>query len=87
MNDISVLETVIENVPVGVMITDHEGVILTINQRHEEISGISRQELIGQNIRSMTGKGFLKESVTEKVLQTGKPFIYGTTSLGQNLSI
>ncbi len=43
--------TLFENAPVGIMVEDENGNILTINKEYEKITGFKREELIGQNVK------------------------------------
>lgn len=78
--DIELLNKIIENAPVGILITDGDGKILLVNKRNAFLSGIDRKELIGKNIADMTGKGLLNESASIKVIKSKKPIIFEQTS-------
>lgn len=59
----------------GMLITDGEGCILYINKAFEQITLLSKKELIGKNMTDLVDKGiFLNESVVMKTLQLGESY-------------
>jgi PAS domain S-box-containing protein len=63
------LEAVIESSNDGLYITDGSGKTLRVNQAYEQITGLSRQDLIGQNVEALVARGFFDYSVTSEVLK------------------
>jgi len=63
------LEAVIESSNDGLYITDGSGKTLRVNQAYEQITGLSRKDLIGQNVEALVARGFFDYSVTSEVLK------------------
>ncbi len=63
------LDAIINSSYDGIWITDHEGTTLRVNDAIERITGLSREECIGRNMRDMELDGTVDESVTMKVLK------------------
>ena len=57
---------------VGVYITDGEGNTLLVNDESCRTGGLSREEVIGKNMRELEESGFVKESITLKTLANRK---------------
>ena len=49
---------VFEAVPNGMMVTDHEGVIVFVNSQIEQMFGYSRDELIGRSVETLIPERF-----------------------------
>lgn len=67
------LETIIENSYDVIYITDREGKTLRTNTAIERITGIPKEYYAGKNVNNLVERGILKESVTSKVVEKGKP--------------
>jgi PAS domain S-box-containing protein len=67
------LDTIIESSYDVIYITDGEGMTLQTNSAIERISGIPKDYFIGKNVRELIDRGILRESVTLKVVEQGKP--------------
>lgn len=63
------LDTIIENSKDSIFVTDGTGTIVKINKAYEELSGQTRENLLGTNIRDMEGK-IISEAGTTRVLKT-----------------
>jgi PAS domain S-box-containing protein len=57
---------------VGVYITDGEGMTLMVNDESCKTGGLTREEVRGRNMVDLEREGYVKESVTLKVLDSGK---------------
>ena len=57
---------------VGVYITDGEGNTLLVNDESCRTGGLSREEVMGKNMRELEESGFVKESITLKTLANRK---------------
>jgi len=49
INDPDTFKLIVENTPMHIVVTDRNGAILYVNKATEEITGYSRDELIGKN--------------------------------------
>ncbi|WP_053956148.1 sigma 54-interacting transcriptional regulator [Inediibacterium massiliense] len=66
------LDAVIESSYDGIYITDGDANTLKINKSYERITGVKREEMLGNNMLNLEKKGYISESATLKVLHTGK---------------
>jgi PAS domain S-box-containing protein len=57
---------------VGVYITDGEGNTVMVNDESCKTGGLTREDVHGRNMRDLEREGFVKESITLKVLASGK---------------
>ena len=65
-------ETIISASSDGIWVCDGKGVIVTINAASEALNGIRAKEVIGRNITQLMGSGIFDQSVTSKVLASGR---------------
>ncbi|MFQ6135720.1 MAG: ATP-binding protein [Candidatus Hydrothermarchaeales archaeon] len=68
------LEDIFKNVPIGILTLDREGIVTTVNQGYEDITGFSSEKLVGKNFFEsfpQLVRGGYKE-VFERVLSTGE---------------
>ena len=65
-------EAIIESSSDGIYITDGQANTLLINSAYEQMTGITRKDVLGRNMQDLVKKGFFNESVTLKVLETKK---------------
>lgn len=56
----------------GICITDIDGTILLLNYRYSELSGINREEMLGQTVGSLVQQGLLDVVLNPEVIETGK---------------
>ena len=87
------LETVLESSYDGIYITDGEAITIMVNRSYEAISGLHRQELLGQSMRDLVKKQTISQSGTiaalerrepvtlEQVFKTGKRAIITSTPI------
>ncbi|MBN2225968.1 MAG: PAS domain-containing protein [candidate division Zixibacteria bacterium] len=81
LRDQTVFNRIMETSPVGIVVLDRDGVILTANERAEEILGLSRSEIAGRQyddfqwvITDFDGNLFPSERLPFSVAKnTGKP--------------
>ena len=66
------IEAIIESSYDGIYVTDGQANTIMINSAYEIMTGIKRYEVIGRNMRDLVREGFMDQSVTLKVLETGK---------------
>ncbi|MGK5509105.1 sigma-54 interaction domain-containing protein [Brevibacillus formosus] len=57
----------------GIFIADAQGTTLWLNNASENLCGLPKAELIGQNVSDLEEMGIFSPSVTRLVLETGKP--------------
>ncbi|MFW6343850.1 MAG: sigma-54 interaction domain-containing protein, partial [Sediminispirochaetaceae bacterium] len=57
----------------GIYITDGEGYTLRLNKACERIEGVKGEELVGRHMADLVKEGIYSESVSLKVIETGKP--------------
>jgi len=66
------IEAIIESSYDGIYVTDGQANTIMVNSAYEIMTGIKRHEVIGRNMRDLVREGFFNQSVTLKVLETGK---------------
>ncbi len=66
------LETIISASSDGIWVCDGKGVIVSINAASETLNGIRAREVIGRNIRQLLDRSIFDQSVTAKVLASGR---------------
>ncbi|MBS4192366.1 sigma 54-interacting transcriptional regulator [Bacillus sp. FJAT-49705] len=66
------LDAIIDNSYDAIYITDREGTALRTNSAIERITGIPNHYYIGKNVQYLIARGFLKESITLKVVEQKK---------------
>lgn len=57
----------------GVCVTDTQGVVLFVNAKHEELTGVPHNSMMGRNVLEFLGKGVFDVVLNPEVLRTGKP--------------
>jgi PAS domain S-box-containing protein len=67
------IDAIIESFYDGIFIADAEGFCIKVNKAYERITGLSRTELIGKNLRWLVSNGYYSESTTLIVKETKKP--------------
>lgn len=66
------LEMIINGVHEGIYVTDGRGFTLRINKSYSELTGISKNEVIGKHVSELVGSGYFDISSTLKVLKYKK---------------
>ncbi len=66
------LKTIIAASSDGIWVCDGEGVIVTINAASESLNGIQAKDVVGRNITQLLDNSIFDESVTTKVLASGR---------------
>ena len=67
------LEAIFESSYDGIYVTDGNAKTLRVNKSYERITGLSRKNLIGKNMKSLVANNTFDNSVTLEVLQQNKP--------------
>ena len=57
----------------GVYITDREGTTLHVNSMYEKLTGLTPEELLGQNVRVLREKGIFDIVLNPTIVKTQKP--------------
>lgn len=70
--DFSMLDLVLGNFQDGIYITDHKANTVYLNHSYEQITGLSRAEMLGKNMRALVAGGIISASGTLAVLETGE---------------
>lgn len=80
------LEIIFEQSSDGIFITDGEGIILNVNPADEKKCMMSREEMIGKDIRELVANRVFYPSTALKVIETGRTCtITQTTKNGQTV--
>ena len=66
------LEAIISASSDGIWVCDGKGVIVTINAASESLNGIQAKDVIGRNITQLLDNSIFDQSVTTKVLASGR---------------
>lgn len=56
----------------GLMITDHNGVILKMNRAAERLNAVRAKDLVGRDVMSLVKEGRINRSATQEVLESGR---------------
>ena len=56
----------------GICITDADGIVLHVNSRHEELTGIPRDHMLGQSVREFVQHGVMDVVLNPEVFKTGE---------------
>ena len=67
------VENILNAIEDGVYITDKEGTTLYVNETYEKLTGLKSEDLLGQNVRVLQGKGVFDEVVNPMVVETRTP--------------
>lgn len=77
------LETILEFVSDGVYIVDHSGITLFVNKAYEQLSGFSRNDLLGRYMGDLIEEGYINQSVSLLVLREKGPVSIMQTLRGE----
>jgi PAS domain S-box-containing protein len=68
--DLELYRTIVENFHDGILVVDHKGHIILVNQAMMKLGGLPREAYTGQNMQSIVERGiFQKPSVTLRALK------------------
>ena len=73
LTDSALAEAVLDGSHDGIFITDGQANAILINKSYETISGLSRADMLGRNLRDLVAEGIISGSGTLKVLSTKQP--------------
>jgi PAS domain S-box-containing protein len=71
-SDIEKLRTIIHFSSDGLFVVDHNGIVLEVNKAYEEMTGISKEEVLGENISDLVLNEFFDRSAASMALQSKK---------------
>lgn len=57
----------------GICISDKDGIVVHLNRRHAEITGIPREEMLGHSVMEFVQRGRLDVVLNPEVVRTGQP--------------
>ncbi len=68
------LDAILDSIEDGVFITDRDGYALKANAAYEQLTGMTKAELIGQNVEDLKKAGLFNIApITPEIVATGKP--------------
>lgn len=73
------LETIFESSHDGLVVADERGVFIRLNSSYARITGIPKEEILGETAQSIVKKGFVSDSATLHVLRTRQPYTSSQT--------
>ena len=56
----------------AICVTDREGIVTLVNKRHAELTGISREKMIGSRIQDMVQNGIFDVVLNPRIVETGQ---------------
>jgi PAS domain S-box-containing protein len=82
------LNAIFEHSYDGIYVTDAKGKTLRVNKAYQRITGLSLEQLIGENIKDIVNQGLISESITFKILKERKALtIKQTISTGKEILV
>lgn len=86
------LETIIEFSTDGLYVVDSDGMTIFVNQAYEKMTGYSRDEFLGQNVATLTAKGYFNKSISKLVFEQKKKLsmiqkIGNTKKIGEKIEV
>ncbi|HBQ24920.1 MAG TPA: transcriptional regulator [Syntrophomonas sp.] len=73
VNDSNVLNAILEASSDGVLISDNKGNITYVNSAYEQITGLKKEQMIGQNLQKLLDEKLFNIAASLIVLEDGKP--------------
>lgn len=67
------LEKILDVFPDGIWLSDAKSTCLFVNKKYEELSGFSREWIVGRKATNIVEEGFFDVAVNPEVIATGKP--------------
>jgi PAS domain S-box-containing protein len=71
----------------GIYVADANGNGVLVNEAYTRITGVQEEELVGRNLRDLEQEGIISESVSLKVLESGKPMTIVQTVKGKEVLV
>lgn len=66
------VQELIDCIRVGIFIADGDGTVIMLNNESEKTGGLSREELVGKNIRELIDIGYVRDSTILKAMESRK---------------
>lgn len=73
------LEAIFESSHDGLVVANEKGVFIRINSSYARITGVPKEEILGETCWSIVEKGLVSASATMFVLQSGQPHTFSQT--------
>ncbi|MCH5277371.1 MAG: sigma 54-interacting transcriptional regulator [Desulfovibrionaceae bacterium] len=67
------LEKILDAFPDGLWLSDAHSTCLFVNKKYEELSGVSREWMVGRKATDIVREGFFDVAVNPEVIATGQP--------------
>jgi len=68
------LDAILDSIEDGVLITDREGYALKVNAAYEQLTGMTKPELVGKNVEELKKAGLFNIApITPEIVATGRP--------------
>lgn len=67
------LEKILDAFPDGLWLSDANSTCLFVNKKYEELSGVSREWMVGRKATNIVEEGFFDVAVNPEVIATGQP--------------
>lgn len=67
------LEKILDAFPDGLWLSDANSTCLFVNKKYEELSGVSRDRMVGRKATDIVKEGFFDVAVNPEVIATGQP--------------
>lgn len=82
------LEDIVEGSFDGVLVTDGEGNVILVNKSYERVTGITKEEMIGKNMKELINPIWMKNSVVFLVMEKKSAIsLHHTTRTGKNIIV
>ncbi len=78
------LLTIIESSFDGILVTDHQGVVIRVNKAHQRLTGIASDQIIGRRLQDLAEEGYYSNAVVDEVLKRRSSVTMMETSPLQN---
>jgi PAS domain S-box-containing protein len=75
------LDSILDTLSDGVYLTDRDGKTLKVNSVYERLTGLTRDQLLGRNVRELVEKGVFNVIVNPEIVGLGKPVTRLQTNL------
>ncbi len=67
------LEQIFNAFKEGICISDADGIVVHLNERHAEITGIPRNEMLGHSVMEFVNRGTFDVVLNPEIMRTGQP--------------
>lgn len=71
-DEYTLLSSILDCIQVGVFITDGQGRTLFLNKESSKFGKLSQNEVIGKTVQELVEKGYMEETLSAKVIESGK---------------